>query len=140
MNNYQIWNNATAHHCSDQENEPQIPPTLKHLSDSLLPPEIYKSMSQSTQTIRIPTEFTRVTWSTIPPQLRSKAREIHQKILRQERRQHRLIADRFLSLFRQIERKQLLAKQRHRRDRIIKRKLKKVHQHILTLQNDLQPL
>ena len=140
MNNYQIWKNATAHHCSNQENEPQFPSTQKHLSDSLLPPETYKSMSQSTQTIRIPTEFTRFTWSTIPSHLRSKAREIHQEILRQERRQHRLIANQFLSLFQQIERKQLLAKQRHRRDRIIKRKLKKVHQHILTLQNDLHPL
>ena len=116
------------------------PPTQKHPSDSLLPPETYKSMSQSTQTIRIPIEFARFTWSTIPPQLRSKAREIHRQILRQERRRHRLIADRFIDLFRQIQRKQLLATQRHRRDRIIKRKLKKVHQHILTLQNDLQPL
>jgi len=97
-------------------------------------PKIYKSMSQSTQTIRIPTHLALPMRSTTALHLRTTLDRIHYQEQKKRDRKAKEIKLTFSNLTRRINNRQVSTKYAHRRTRIITKKLRSIHQQIYSLQ------
>src|SRR6266545_2051973 len=104
---------------------------MKNQQNEWLTDYDYKSMEQSTQTVRIPTAFTHRTRATTSTHLRTQLASIEAQQERERHRRHRQEFQRIHQLFNNltinIEEQQRLAHFQHRRNLQITKKLTNVY-------------